>query len=705
MGGLTSRFRWFYEELRRRRVLRVAAVYAAVGWLVVEVSATTFPLLALPRWAATLVLVLVLLGFPLAVALAWAFDVTPEGVRRAGSTDSDAASGGSDEDDQHRQPVGARRVGSPVHSSTPHSPAALSPGKRLLAGLSIALIVGSAAIAYRLVSARGGPHAHETPVVVVIPFENRTGDASLDPVGQMVAEWIAGGLEQATEVRVIPNSVLLEILASVRRDQGDGGGGSRLDRVAALTHAGIAVTGSYYRHGDILELHSEAVDLRSRTSVATVGPVRTSAQDPVAGIDSVRIQMMGALAARLSPQTAWDLPPGAHPPTYQAYRAYTDGLQAWSLGEYRTAGQRFREAFARDTTYVRALVMAYSAYRNSGDGSTADSLGKLLWARRDQLPRYDRFRLEWSRARDAGDIRTALAAARAGAELNPSGTARMALFLSLEDNNRPREALDNVEGWLTAMPESGTRWYAIWTGYARILHQLGRHQEELEVVRNARRTATGGAIELREAEAAAFAAIDQPEAAKELAVEIESVPASGLAPGRALARVALELRAHGHTDASFDVVDQAMTWLAGRPAAVRDGPEGRELFGYLLYQKERWSEAASVWDSLPDPLADSSALARLLGERGCGAARLGDRPKAVALDQRLAQFTDLPVSQEATVYRAQIAAVLGDRDEAVELLKRAFTSGQPYGLWVHREMDLEALRGFGPYEQLVRPKG
>ncbi len=701
MGDLTSRLRSFYEELRRRRVLRVAAVYAAVGWLVVEVSATTFPLLALPGWTATLVLVLVLLGFPLAVGLAWAFDVTPQGVRRAGTSDAGAASEDTTEE-RYREPAG---VGRPVHAPSPDTAAAFSPGKRLLAGVAVALIVGSAAIAYRLVSAPGSPQAPDTPVVVVIPFENRTGDASLDPVGQMVAEWIAGGLEQATEVRVVPNSVLLEILASVRRDEGDGGGGSRLDRVAALTHAGIAVTGSYYRHGDMLELHSEAVDLRSHASVATVGPVRTSAQDPVAGIDSVRIQMMGALAARLSPQTAWDLPPGARPPTYQAYRAYADGLQAWSLGDYLTAGQRFREAFARDTTYLRALVMAYSAYRNAGDGSTVDSLGKLLWARRDQLPRYDRFRLEWSQARDAGDIRTALAAARAGAELNPAGTARMALFLSLEDNNRPREALDNVEGWLSAMPESETRWYAIWTGYARILHQLGRHQEELEVVRTARRTATGGAIELREAEATALAALDQPDAAKELALEIESVPASGLAPGRALARMALELRAHGNTDASFDVVDQAMTWLADRPAAVRDGPAGRELFGQLLYQRERWSEAANVWDALPDPLADSSALAGLLGERGCAAARLGDRPKAVALGQRLARFSALPLSQEATVYRAQIAAVLGDRDDAVELLKRAFASGQPYGIWVHREMDLEVLRGFGPYEQLVRPKG
>jgi adenylate cyclase len=70
------------SELQRRRVFRVAAVYAVVAWVVVEVSATIFPALQLPEWTVTLVVILAVLGFPAALALAWAFDITPAGVER-----------------------------------------------------------------------------------------------------------------------------------------------------------------------------------------------------------------------------------------------------------------------------------------------------------------------------------------------------------------------------------------------------------------------------------------------------------------------------------------------------------------------------------------------------------------------------------------------------------------------------------------------
>ncbi|NIP82515.1 MAG: hypothetical protein GWM90_26160, partial [Gemmatimonadetes bacterium] len=69
------------RELSRRRVFRVAGLYVVVAWLVVQVAETTFPLLSLPDWSVTLALALALVGFPLALVLAWAYDVTPGGLR------------------------------------------------------------------------------------------------------------------------------------------------------------------------------------------------------------------------------------------------------------------------------------------------------------------------------------------------------------------------------------------------------------------------------------------------------------------------------------------------------------------------------------------------------------------------------------------------------------------------------------------------
>ncbi len=74
--------RVLWEEMRERKVLRVSIAYIVVGWLVMQVAELLVEALQLPEWAFTLVVILMILGFPMAVVLAWAYEITPEGVRR-----------------------------------------------------------------------------------------------------------------------------------------------------------------------------------------------------------------------------------------------------------------------------------------------------------------------------------------------------------------------------------------------------------------------------------------------------------------------------------------------------------------------------------------------------------------------------------------------------------------------------------------------
>src|SRR5207248_6124196 len=73
----------FFAELKRRNVYKVAVGYAVVGWLLIQVATQTFPFLEIPNWAIRLVIMLVAIGLPIALVLAWAFELTPEGIRRA----------------------------------------------------------------------------------------------------------------------------------------------------------------------------------------------------------------------------------------------------------------------------------------------------------------------------------------------------------------------------------------------------------------------------------------------------------------------------------------------------------------------------------------------------------------------------------------------------------------------------------------------
>ncbi|MGH8125175.1 MAG: hypothetical protein ACREPK_04935, partial [Rhodanobacteraceae bacterium] len=70
------------RELRRRHVFRVAAVYAVVGWLLIQIATQVFPFFQIPDWSVRLLVLLVLAGFPVALVLAWAFDATPQGLVR-----------------------------------------------------------------------------------------------------------------------------------------------------------------------------------------------------------------------------------------------------------------------------------------------------------------------------------------------------------------------------------------------------------------------------------------------------------------------------------------------------------------------------------------------------------------------------------------------------------------------------------------------
>jgi TolB-like protein/Flp pilus assembly protein TadD len=77
----------FFSELRRRNVYKVAIAYAVVAWLLMQIASQIFPFFEIPNWAVRLVVLLLIIGFPVAVILAWAFELTPEGIKRAEDVD------------------------------------------------------------------------------------------------------------------------------------------------------------------------------------------------------------------------------------------------------------------------------------------------------------------------------------------------------------------------------------------------------------------------------------------------------------------------------------------------------------------------------------------------------------------------------------------------------------------------------------------
>src|SRR5437773_6987869 len=78
----------FFGELKRRNVYKVAVAYAVVGWLLIQVATQVFPFLEIPNWMIRLVIFITALGFPIALVIAWAFELTPEGIKRTEAADA-----------------------------------------------------------------------------------------------------------------------------------------------------------------------------------------------------------------------------------------------------------------------------------------------------------------------------------------------------------------------------------------------------------------------------------------------------------------------------------------------------------------------------------------------------------------------------------------------------------------------------------------
>src|SRR5437868_12727389 len=78
----------FFGELKRRNVYKVAVAYGVVAWLLIQVATQVFPFFEIPNWAVRLVVLLLILGFPIALVLSWGFEITPEGIKRESEVES-----------------------------------------------------------------------------------------------------------------------------------------------------------------------------------------------------------------------------------------------------------------------------------------------------------------------------------------------------------------------------------------------------------------------------------------------------------------------------------------------------------------------------------------------------------------------------------------------------------------------------------------
>jgi len=548
--------------------------------------------------------------------------------------------------------------------------------------------------------------------VVVDVFENQTGDAELDPVGQMLQDWLTDGLLQSGLMEVVPTITARQAAAFVGTEREAGRLRDPVMALANETGAGIVISGTVYRDGDELRIRTSVTDATDRQEARLVGsiePVVGPADDITVLLAQVRERLLGSLATSLNRRIAAQVGVSDRAPTYEAYEALNNALDLYVARDYDDASALFLRAYELDPTYPVPLVYASLSLRNHSDWARSDSVVTLLEDRREELSEYQRHWVDYSRAVLEGDLDRARITIRRAATLAPESKAVYNWALMAIRMGRPMEARDALEPDRGAM--RGISRY--WMRRIEASHHLGDHERELEEVEElAARYPDERSIFLYKVRV--FSALGWTESLK-AAFTTEQV--SRFPPEIVAIRyrnAAIDLFAHGFQDEAREFAELGIAWIGTRTTA-----EGRassfnagvslDAQEELAYQKGRLLEvlddreqALSIYDELYEGRPEAWFVRAHMGVVLASLGRISD---AMEIDRWL-EAREAPYGAgEVTTWRAGIAAGLGDSERATALLQQARQEGMPW-INTHGIFHLYDVMGeYQPFIDLMAPQG
>ena len=183
---------------------------------------------------------------------------------------------------------------------------------------------------------------------------------------------------------------------------------------------------------------------------------------------------------------------------------------------------------------------------------------------------------------------------------------------------------------------------------------------------------------------------------------VEEAILKDAAPLLACRIAARQLRAHGHLDASLAIRERGLAYRRDHPA--QGAPNRLYRYDHMrdLYLLERWDDAKVIAEELAREVPSDP---NYLGYLGTLAAQRGERDEALRISEELASLDRPFLLGLNTLWRARVSAVLGEQQQAVSLLRQAHQEGQWFHVAIRDNMDLESLRGYPPFVELMRPKG
>lgn len=339
-------------ELKRRNVFRVAAYYVAVSWLAIQVTDVLGPMLELPDWTGRLVFALLLIGFPIALLLAWAFELTPDGLRR--EPPSVEGQGGA--------PARTRKL------------------DYVVAGV---VVIALAGYAWNHARQPGDTSVANSPIrsVVVLPFQNLMNDPDQDFFVEGMHDALITQLSKISSLHIISQTTAMHYAGSDKP----------LREIARELNVDAAVEGSVLRAGDVVRVTTQLIDARNDRHIwadnfdRELVDILALYNDVTREITyQVSVSMTPEESARLDTQTQ------VNPEAYNLYLKGRYLCENWSPREMKQGADLLEQAISLDPEHAAphaqlSMCLVDSAFFEYVQPAEIDARARLAAVRAVEL--------------------------------------------------------------------------------------------------------------------------------------------------------------------------------------------------------------------------------------------------------------------------------------------------------------------------------
>src|SRR5438876_3826418 len=343
----------FFTELKRRNVYKVAVAYAVVAWLLMQIASQIFPFFEIPNWTVRLVVLLLIIGFPIALIIAWAFEVTPEGIKRTEAADA----------------AGQRsRGGAWIYIVL--IGAAVSVGLFFVGRYT----AGRATLQPASAELRRGEQGEATAAIpqksiAVLPLLNESGDPKDEYFSDGLSEELIAALAQISGLKVIGRSSSFRFKDRKEEPKTIGeklGVSTLLEGTVRKQGDKVRIVAELINAADGTELWSRIFDRELKDIFAVQAEI---AQAVAASLELTLLGSKDTTATNASTQSV------------EAHNAYLQGhfyFARRNVEDYRKAISFFDQAIRLDPDYALAYAERSEAWTFIGDLSTEQK--KEAWA-------------------------------------------------------------------------------------------------------------------------------------------------------------------------------------------------------------------------------------------------------------------------------------------------------------------------------------